>query len=353
MIDAKVKIPILDNVLVEARQDAVQIITTDLDVALSVGVMATVVEPGTTCVPAGQLADLVDSMPDDACVKLEQIDRGLTIRCGRSRYVLPTLPGDFPSPLTAGPDAVEIELDKKATHSLFVDPTVSISTEQTRYYLCGIYLHSVAGMLAAVATDGRTLVLTKTDLPAPEMPGVIVPSKAVGELARMGKNGINLRINNKIIEAYAGLRRVASKLVNGTFPDYRRILPKPSNNTAEIDRDDLIAALNRIRAVADSSAKPSPCGLRWSDGGEIELVLAGNPEAASDALAATISGGARVAVSIDLLADLLESFDGAERVRLDVTNPASPIMVTVVDRPGLLTVVMPMASQWTTAKEAA
>jgi DNA polymerase-3 subunit beta len=365
MIDPKVKIPILANLLIEARRmralvpedprGQLKITSTDMDTALTIDVAATVIEPGSICAPAGRLADLVAGMDESATVKIELFGKGLAVKTGRSRYVLPVLPAEeFPAGLSAGPDAVEIELDAAAVHDLFVAPGGAISSEATRYYLNGIYLHPIvstltmASMLASCATDGTRLILVKTELPAVDLHGIIVPRKAVAEIAKLGKDGVDFRISNKIIEAVAGQRRLGSRLIDGTFPDYARVIPTPSKNTAELDCTDLTSALNRIRAVVDNDEKSSPCGITWGDGGEIELCLANCPDAADDALGALTSGQARVAVSARLLADLLGSFDGAERVRLDVANPASPIMVTVVGKPGLLGIVMPMASQWTT-----
>jgi DNA polymerase-3 subunit beta len=207
-------------------------------------------------------------------------------------------------------------------------------------------------MLAAVATNGHTLVLVKTELPANGMSNVIVPSKTVGELGRFGKNGVKLRVGPKIIEVSTGTYRLCSKLIDGTFPDYLRVIPQASSNVCEVDRVDLIAALTRMKAVAGDDGKSSPCGIAWNNGGEIELILASNPQAGSDTLAATTSGKARVAVSIRLLVEMLGSLD-RERVRLDVPDAAVPIRITVVGNDGFLAILMPMASRWTITQVAA
>jgi DNA polymerase-3 subunit beta len=353
VIESKTTIPILANLLIEAQHDVIKVAGADLDVTLTVDTPATITEPGSITVPAARLADLVAGMDKAATVKVELGERGLAIRSGRSRYLLGTLPvADFPTPLTAGSRAVELELDAAGVQDLFVAPSIAVSTKETRYYLNGIYLHGAEGKLGAAATDGHRLILVKTELRASGVPGIIVPRKTVAELAKLGKDGLKLRISPKIIEAVTDTRRLASKLIDATFPDYGRIIPTRSDNTAEIDRADLIEALNRLRAVTDGSERWSPCGIEWSDSGEIELCLANDPGAGSDALAAATSGQARVAVSINLLSGLLDAPDG-ERVQLDVTNATSPVRITTAGNPELLQILMPMASSWLTAGVAA
>jgi DNA polymerase-3 subunit beta len=231
VVERRNTIPILSNVLVRAMSGAVKLTATDLDVEIIEEAPAEVTQEGAATVPAHMLYDIVRKLPDGAQLELDQgPDRGrVTIVSGRSRFALQALPPeDFPD-LAAGEPANRFALPA-ASLKLLIDKTrFAISTEETRYYLNGIYLHEVADTLRAVATDGHRLARAQVPLPegAKGMPGVIVPRKTVLELAKLieaeeGEIAVALS-PAKVRFSFNGLV-LTSKLIDGTFPDYERVI---------------------------------------------------------------------------------------------------------------------------------
>jgi DNA polymerase-3 subunit beta len=216
----------------------------------------------------------------------------------------------------------------------------AISNDETRYYLNGSYLHAIDDHLIVTATDG--FALAKAAMPGSfAFPGIIVPGKTVQEFLRLAKAPVTLRFDDKIIEIQAENRTLRSKLIGGTFPDYARVVPEPSTNSAEVDRGALIAALERLAAVADNQNR---AGLIWGAGNNIiALCLAEQNDVATDEVEATTSGELRIAVSIPRFLKLLSEIK-SDRVRLDASGGCYPLRVTIPNNNGsFLSVLMPMA----------
>jgi DNA polymerase-3 subunit beta len=347
VIDRKTKIPLLMNILIEVGNGEIKIRGTHLDHELTAAFAADVVEGGAVAVPGERLAGLLARLDQGAAVKIETTDRGVALKAGRSRYLVECLPpGEFPAPLSAEEDAAELTLDGEAVRRLFAVPAIAVSSEETRYYLCGIFLHQVDGRLAACATNGHQLVLETTDILVSRMPandgrcGIIIPAKACSEIARLGKGGATIRVNDRVVEAHAGALRLASKLIDGTFPAFERVIPPPSASVAEFARGPALSAFERLAAVAGRTEKAPIAGLAWSDAGEIEFSFTDDPEAATDLVPALTTGEARVAVPLRQIIALLDALRG-ERIRLNPDGPCSPIRINVIGDEAMLAVQMP------------
>jgi DNA polymerase III subunit beta len=341
----KNKVAILDDVLLGASGERVTLTATGFSCMARAECMAELGEAGSAAVPADRLAKLLAGL--DGIVKIETVDGGVAVKSGRSRYRLPTLPPeDFPQALSAGPDACEFELAPEVVSRLFAEPVPAVCDVPTRAYLTGIFIHDSDGHLAACATDGAQLIRVVTDLPAGALPangkhaGVIVPTAACTEIARLAKAGsVAIQIGATIIEARTRARLLCSQLIDGVFPDFERVIPKPSGRTAEVDRATLLAALARAAAVADST-RAAVILLAW-ERDELALDLAREPGTASDVIAATVAGKGRVTMALSPLIDLLEALDG-ERVQLDASAARSATRISVVGDDGLLCLRMPI-----------
>ena len=245
VVERRNTIPILGNVLVRAENARLSLKATDLDLEVTETLAAETATGGSTTVPAHMFYDIVRKLPDGAQIVLEgDGDRSvLAIRAGRSRFTLQTLPeNDFPD-LAAGDMTHSFTLAAADMKRLIDRTQFAISTEETRYYLNGIYLHSAgsakAATLRAVATDGHRLA--QIDLPLPKgaagMPGVIVPRKTVGEVQRLIEDNeaeVGIELSQGKIRFTIGNVVLTSKLIDGTFPDYGRVIPQ--NNDKELDR---------------------------------------------------------------------------------------------------------------------
>ncbi|MGN6463189.1 MAG: DNA polymerase III subunit beta, partial [Pseudolabrys sp.] len=236
VVERRNTIPILANVLLRADKGKLSLKATDLDLEVIETIAAEVSPGGSTTVPAHMFYEIVRKLPEGTQVVLEASgDRAiLAIRAGRSRFTLQTLPeSDFPD-LAAGEMTHKFTLAAKDLKRLIDKTQFAISTEETRYYLNGIYLH-VAGAakaqkLRAVATDGHRLAQAELDAPkgADGMPGIIVPRKTVGEVQRLIEDldaDVSIELSQTKIRFTIGDVVLTSKLIDGTFPDYGRVIP--------------------------------------------------------------------------------------------------------------------------------
>lgn len=240
VVESRQVIPILANVLLSATAGTLTVTGTDLDIQYSA--MTPCEGDLSTTVDAKRLSDIARRLSGDT-VTMEVKDDSLVVKSGRSRFTLPTLPvGEFPR-LDAGDMSEPFALD----FSSLVGPVkFSMSSEQTRYYLCGVHLHSTAeGGIRAVATDGHRLA-HNTASGMPKIPAVIIPAKTVG-IVPAGEVDVSLS-TNKVRFANADTI-IVSKLIDGTFPDYGRVIPANNCNVVTVDRKGLAEAVARASAV--------------------------------------------------------------------------------------------------------
>jgi DNA polymerase-3 subunit beta len=207
-----------------------------------------------------------------------------------------------------------------------------ISTDETRYYLGGPYLHVVEGQLLTVTTDGVCLArstlgdvagFTDRDNNGFADRGIIIPGKTVDEIVRLGKVPITLRFDDRIVEIIAGRKIIRNKLIDATFVDYARVIPQASDNFVDLDRLELISALDRLAAVSNDVR----AGLIWDGGDCVRLCVPNQDDVAADEIDATTSGALRVAAAIPRLLKLLSELK-SDHVRIDGQSPCTPLRIT-------------------------
>jgi DNA polymerase-3 subunit beta len=255
VVERRNTIPILGNVLIRADSTQLSLKATDLDLEVTETLAAETATGGSTTVPAHMFYDIVRKLPDGSQIILESDgDRAvMAIRAGRSRFTLQTLPeSDFPD-LAAGDLSHSFTLPASDIKRLIDRTQFAISTEETRYYLNGIYLHSAgsakAASLRGVATDGHRLAQVDLALPkgATGMPGVIVPRKTVGEVQRLIEDNeaeVAIELSNGKIRFTIGNVVLTSKLIDGTFPDYGRVIPQNNDKELLVDKAGLDPAIH-------------------------------------------------------------------------------------------------------------
>src|ERR1700710_2374638 len=266
VVERRNTIPILANVLIRAERSKLAFKATDLDLEVIETVNAEVSPGGVTTVPAHMFYEIVRKLPEGAQIVLEASgDRAvLTIRAGRSRFTLQTLPeSDFPD-LAAGEMTHNFKLAAADLKRLIDKTQFAISTEETRYYLNGIYLHTAgtgkAAMLRAVATDGHRLAQVELPLPdgAAGMPGIIVPRKTVGEVQRLIEDAsaeVTVELSPGKIRFTIGNVVLTSKLIDGTFPDYGRVIPLGNDKELKVDKKEFEAAVDRVSTVSSERGR--------------------------------------------------------------------------------------------------
>lgn len=266
VVERRNTIPILANVLIEAEGDAVQFRATDLDIEVVDRAPAKVERAGATTVAAVTLNEIVRKLPDGALVTLTEdgVSGRLSIEAGRSNFSLATLPKeDFPV-MASSDYATNFTAAAPVLRRLFDKSKFAISTEETRYYLNGVYMHVAEAdggrVLRCVATDGHRLARIDADLPenAEGMAGVIVPRKTVGELRKLlddDEMQIAVSVSETKVRFATPDITLTSKVIDGTFPDYTRVIPTGNTRKLEVDAADFAKAVDRVATVSSERSR--------------------------------------------------------------------------------------------------
>ena len=350
VVERRNTIPILSNVLIEAKDGALGLTATDMDIAIVERTAADVATAGAVTAPAHTLYDIVRKLPDGAQVDLDATGEGdrLTLKSGRSRFTLATLPTDDFPVMSGGDMPHEFQLDAEALRALIDRTRFAISTEETRYYLNGIYLHAADGetsMLRAVATDGHRLARVEIPLPdgANGMPGVIVPRKTVSELRKLIEEtdgAISISLSDTKIRFAFGDAVLTSKLIDGTFPDYERVIPSGNDKIMTVDCGDFAEAVDRVSTIATEKMRAVKMKL---DGDQMELSASSqeNGQAVEELAIDYGRDAIEIGFNARYLLDIANQVEG-DTAEFVMADAASPTIVRDPKDPGALYVLMPM-----------
>ncbi len=354
VVERRNTIPILSNVLIEAAADGtVRIMATDLDLQVVETMSAVSVEgAGAITVSAHLLFDIARKLPDGSQVSLETADNRMTVKAGRSRFSLPTLPrDDFPM-IVEGDLPTSFELSA-ATLAQMVDRTrFAISTEETRYYLNGIFLHvsdEDQPTLKAAATDGHRLARYTLARPdgAEGMPDVIVPRKCVAELRKLLEEALDTNVlidlsASKIRFTLGGEHGVVltSKLIDGTFPDYSRVIPTGNDKLLRLDPKSFYEGVDRVATIATEKTRAVKMALEM-DKVTLSVTSPDNGTAAEEVPADYKSSGFEIGFNANYLKDILAQIDG-DTVELHLADAGAPTLIRQDEKSPALYVLMPM-----------
>jgi DNA polymerase-3 subunit beta len=350
VVERRNTIPILANVLIKAAKSGLELKATDLDLEIIETLPAEVKTAGSTTVPAHMIYDIVRKLPEGSQVELSSgSDQGtLAVRAGRSRFSLQTLPeSDFPD-LAAGDLPHKFSLSTADLKRLVDKTQFAISTEETRYYLNGIYLHAVEAKpakLRAVATDGHRLAQVEISSPkgANGMPGVIVPRKTVSELQKLVEDAgdeVEVELSPAKIRFSLGKVTLTSKLIDGTFPDYGRVIPAGNDKTLVVEKQDFANAVDRVSTVSSERGRAVKLSLA---SGKLTLSVT-NPDSGSATEELEVeysSDPLDIGFNSRYLLDIAAQLEG-EKAELKLADPGSPTLLQDQDAGGALYVLMPM-----------
>ncbi|MER8828247.1 DNA polymerase III subunit beta [Mesorhizobium sp. M0938] len=351
VVERRNTIPILSNVLLSAEGATLEMKATDLDLEVTEATPAKVERGGATTVPAHLLYDIVRKLADGAEVMLKTDEDGnaMTVTSGRSSFRLQCLPqSDFPE-LSAGSFSHIFRLDSVALKGLIEKTQFAISTEETRYYLNGIYLHTHDAdgklKLRSVATDGHRLARAEIDAPAGSegMPGIIIPRKTVSELQKLVDDpdvAVTTELSDTKIRFTIGSVVLTSKLIDGTFPDYQRVIPTGNDKKLIIDRQSFAAAVDRVSTISSERGRAVKLSI-----GEGQVTLAvNNPDSgsATEELAADYSSDAiEIGFNAKYLLDVAAQLTGTE-AKFMLADAGSPTLIHDMADETTLYVLMPM-----------
>jgi DNA polymerase III subunit beta len=342
VVSTRTTLPILSNTLLQAGKDSLSLTTTDLDVAVRCSVEAEISKPGATTLPARKLFSILKEVaaPD---IEIEVDDRNAaSIRCGSSFYKIMGLPEEeFPQfPKPEGEKALKLE--QATLRDMLKKTGYAVSMDETRYVLNGVYLSIKADKLTVVATDGRRLALIERDLEVPKgtESELIVPTKAVGELQRLlgGSGDVTLSVGENQILFTLGDTILVSKLIEGTYPNFRQVIPTEAKERVQLERETLLAALHRASILA--SEKSQSVKLNFNK--NTLTITATTPEVgeAKETLSINYKGKeVTIAFNPQYLMDPLRNLD-ADEVFMEITDELSPGVVKVNEP--FLYVLMPM-----------
>lgn len=350
VVERRNTIPILANVLIRAAKNGLELKATDLDLEIVETILADVKQGSSTTVPAHMFYDIVRKLPEGSQVELQSgSDKSaLQVKAGRSKFSLQALPEtDFPD-LAAGELPHKFKIPASELKRLVDKTQFAISTEETRYYLNGIYLHAVEekkAKLRAVATDGHRLAQAELELPkgASGMPGVIVPRKTVAEIQRLieaAGEEVEVELSPAKIRFSLGSAVLTSKLIDGTFPDYGRVIPTGNDKTLVVDKGDFAAAVDRVSTVSSERGRAVKLSLT---SGKLTLSVT-NPDSGSATEELEVEYGSEpldIGFNSRYLLDITSQLEG-EKARLKLADPGSPTLLEDSEKSGALYVLMPM-----------
>jgi len=349
-VERRNTIPILSNVLMKAEDGVLSLATTDMDLEINEAVAAKVSTPGATTTPASTLFDIVKKLPEDSEVQMELDASGnqMSVKAGRSNFRLACLPvGDFPE-IGQGDLPTSFSIPANELRALIDRTKFAMSTEETRYYLNGIYVHAAENegvkVLRAVATDGHRLARFEMPLPegAEDMPGVIIPRKAVAELRKLvdeAGDSITISLSENKMRFNFDHIVLTTKLIDGTFPDYERVIPKGNDKIVEVSPKIFTSAIDRVSTISDGKSRAVKIALN----GKTMTLSANSPEAGSATEDIEVNGNDNMEIGFNAkyLLDITSQIEG-DGCRLTLADAASPTIIQDTGDASALYVLMPL-----------
>jgi DNA polymerase-3 subunit beta len=348
VVERRNTIPILSNVLIEATDNGIRLMATDLDLQIVETIEAQVETPGATTVPAHTLFDIARKLSEGSQVQLTAADGKMQVVAGRARFNLQTLPRDDFPVIAEGELPTRFDLPAETLKQIIDKTRFAISTEETRYYLNGIFLHvsdDATPVLKAAATDGHRLA--RVTVPRPDgaegMPDVIIPRKCVGELRKLldeVDGSVDVSLSPTKVRFGMGTAILTSKLIDGTFPDYSRVIPTANDKLLKIDPRSFEEGVDRVATIASEKTRAVKMSL---DRDKITLSVT-SPE---NGTAAEEVPGDYTALPFDIgfnaryLLDILGQIDG-DLVEVHLADAAAPTLIRENDKAAALYVLMPM-----------
>lgn len=351
VVERRNTIPILSNVLLSADRKGLSFAVTDLDMEMMDETEAVVNVPGQITAPAHTLYEIVRKLPDGADVELryDSDDPRLSVSAGRSRFALPVLPaGDFPVMSSEGL-SVRYTLMKEDLARLIDKTRFAISTEETRYYLNGLYLHVVSdggeAKLRAVATDGHRLALAEMAAPegAAGGPGVIIPRKTIDQVRRLlddGSGPVDVQVSSAKVRFEFGRASLTSKVIDGSFPDYMRVIPKDNDKVLLVDNGVFASAVDRVSTISAEKSRSVKLAV---EPGKVILTVR-NMEAGQAVEEVEVDydhEAFEIGFNARYLMDVTGQI-GGENAELRFADPASPTLVIDPADAGVQYVLMPL-----------
>ena len=344
-VEKRQTMPALSNVLIRASENSLTLTATDLEIELVSRVGIIVDEPGEITVPARKLLDICKSLPNEAFIKFSVTDNKALVQSGRSRFTLTTLAAkDFPA-LDAINSIYEFEIPQKTLRDIIDKTAFAMAQQDVRYYLNGLMLEVSANYLRAVATDGHRLAYCEkeTNADIADIKQVILPRKGVLELVRLlgdTNDSVKVTLGSNHLQVEFDDLRLTSKLIDGRFPDYNRVMPTDGDNVVTVDRDQLRQALMRVSILSNEKYR----GIRLILEKNLIKLQAQNPdqeEADIEQEVVYTGDDIEIGFNVNYMLDVL-NVTNSDMVKASLKDSNSSFLLTYPDQTDCKYVIMPM-----------
>jgi DNA polymerase III subunit beta len=354
VVERRNTIPILSNVLIEANTDgSIRLMATDLDLQINESVEAQVETAGSTTVSAHTLFDIARKLPEGSQVSLEAADGKMAINAGRARFNLSTLPRDDFPVIAEGELPTKFDLPAATLRQIIDSTRFAISTEETRYYLNGIFMHvsddgpEIGGgpVLKAAATDGHRLARVTVARPdgAAGMPDIIVPRKCIAELRKLldeVDGTVEVSLSASKIRFVLGAAVLTSKLIDGTFPDYSRVIPTGNDKLLRIDPKSFMEGVDRVATIASEKTRAVKMAVE-KDKITLSVTSPENGTATEEVPGDYSNDPIEIGFNARYLMEILQQVS-SDTVEVHLADAAAPTLIRENDKAAALYVLMPM-----------
>ncbi len=346
IIERRHTLPILSNVLIDSSSEAISFLATDIEIQISARTGLTASRDARSLtVGARKLLDILRALPENIEVSLQPQDKRLLLKAGRSRFTLQTLPAeDFPKLAKAAGEATRFTLSQKALRRLLGLVQYAMAQQDIRYYLNGLLMVVDGGELKLVATDGHRLAFAAMPLPASmQRQEAIIPRKTVVELTKLladSDEEVAIEVSPAQASFSFGSIQLVSKLIDGKFPDYTRVIPTQHKNTLTAEREPLRQALQRAAILSNEKFR----GVRWVlTDGSLKIVSSNaDQEEAQEEVEVKYKGDALdIGFNVNYLLDVLNNVPGNE-LECAFGDSSSSALISYASEKGFKYVVMPM-----------
>ncbi len=344
-VEKRQTMPALSNVLIRTSENTLTLTATDLEIELVSQIGIIIDEPGEITVPARKLLDICKSLPNEATIKFSVNESKALVQSGRSRFSLATLPAnDFPALDTIN-SIYEFEIPQKTLRDIIDKTAFAMAQQDVRYYLNGLMLEVSANYLRAVATDGHRLAYCEkeTNADIADIKQVILPRKGVLELVRLlgdTENTVKVTLGSNHLQVEFDGLRLTSKLIDGRFPDYNRVMPTDGDNVITADRDQLRHALMRASILSNEKYR----GIRLILEKDLIKLQAQNPDQEeADIEQEVVYAGDEIEIgfNVNYMLDVL-SVTNSDMVQAALKDSNSSFLLTYPDQTDCKYVIMPM-----------
>lgn len=346
IVEKRNTIPILSNIKLEASGSSLTLTVTDMDIVASEEIEAEISAQGALTVPALTLYDIIRKLPEGTKINLsaDANSSQVVVTAGSSNFKISYLPAeDFPV-MSEGELTHKFKLPANKFLSLIDKTKFAMSNEETRYYLNGVYFHLMEGDLKAVATDGHRLASFKIEKPegAEGMPGIIIPRKTVNEISKLieGQEEVEIALSDSKIKFNAGKIELLSKVVDGTFPDYQRVIPENNTKTLKISTDDFKEAVDRVSTISVDKTRAIKVELS-SNKVTLRSQGAEGSSAKEDIIAEYDDESLEIGFNSRYILEMMNQIE-SDNFNMVFDNPNSPALVTDPKDPSALYIIMPM-----------